>query len=56
MSENSEQGKEAAAKHNVCVSNSLNDLAAQFVYPNSNTKYHIHTQRQQLALFSDTRI
>lgn len=56
MSENNEQGKEAAAKHNIHVSNFLNDLTAQFVYPNSSTKYYIHTQWQQLALFSDTLI
>lgn len=56
MSENNEQGKEAAAKHNIHVSNFLNDLTAQFVYPNSSTKYYIHTQRQQLALFSDTHL
>lgn len=39
MSENNEQGKEAAAKQNIRVRNFLNDLAAQFVYHNSNTKY-----------------
>lgn len=56
MSKDSEQGKEAAAKHNICASNFLNDLAAQFVYPNSNTKYHINIQRQQLGLVSHTLI
>lgn len=50
MSENNEQRKDAAAKHKIRVSNFLNDLAAQFVYLNSNIKYYIHTQRQ-LALF-----
>lgn len=57
VSENNEQGKEAAAKHNVHVSNFLNDLAAQFVYPNSYTKYYIHTQRQQTCfIFRHTHL